>query len=512
MSNNATETINRFRKVLGIGLAAGMFLIAAGCETMKTEQSTPGSVASGKNGNAIEQKGWQMGKPIVSYWAGAMPMTDFAAKQLADGGWNMAWVTSRGKPKDVSLADYYLQQLNILHKHGLRGILHPAISVSRNPADPQAFDDPKRKAKFEAMVEAVKDHPAMYAYTLRDEPNAGMFPVLARIIKYLKENDPKHFVYVNLYPMTISGKRLKVEGEPGLEAGGEYLRQFVEICKPELLCYDHYHFSVRGDGIDYFLNLKLIREAALKADIPFMNIVQACSWTVNMRIPTSEEMRWLYYTSLAYGSQGISQYVYSHPGHDGGMAYVDYCGDSTGNSGVVKVGEPTPLYYYVSKLNREFVAIAKELQPLKSVAVHHLGILPKGATYLPKNAPFKLDPAVPEEAFPGKSVEKLSKKALALRFAQGGATGNRLKGFVIGTFGKDKKATHALVVNLDYRTWGGIAHKRRNEFVKPVQREIVGPGPLEVFDAETGRWTPAGSNRVKLSLPPGDGVLVRLTP
>ena len=56
--------------------------------------------------------------------------------------------------------------------------------------------------------------------------------------------------------MTISNERLGVGGEAGLEAGREYLRQFVEICKPKMFSYDHYQLSIRGDGIDYFLNLK----------------------------------------------------------------------------------------------------------------------------------------------------------------------------------------------------------------------------------------------------------------
>ena len=449
---------------------------------------------------------WRIGEPIVTYWAGPMPMTDAAAKQIADGGWNLAWI-GRGRHK-WGMADHYRAQLDILHRHGLRGIFGIG-SLSRDPQALHPLDNPKIKAKIDAVIEGVKDHPAMYAYTLRDEAHAKMFPAMARLMEYIKTKDPAHVVLNNLYPMTASARTLKVDAETGVPAAREYLRQYIETCDPEIISYDHYHFSVRGDGLSYFLNLSLMHEAALKANIPFVNFVQTCSWTVNMRIPTGEEVRWLTYTSLAYGAQGIGHYVYSHPGHDGGMAEYDHA--KSKKDGVRASGKPTPLYYYMCKLNREFVAVAKQLQPLKSLAVHHLGILPKGATYLPENASFKLDPPVLQEAFPEESVEKLSKAELERRFAQGGATGNRLKGFVIGTFGKDKTPTHALVVNLDYRRWSGKAQKRQDEFRKPVKREIVGPGPLEVFDAETEKWTPAGCNRVRLSLPPGGGVLVRVT-
>ena len=35
------------------------------------------------------------------------------------------------------------------------------------------------------------------------------------------------------------------------------------------------------------------------------------------------KMRYLVYTTLAYGAQGISYYVYCHPGHTGGIALSD---------------------------------------------------------------------------------------------------------------------------------------------------------------------------------------------
>jgi hypothetical protein len=487
-----------FRPTLSLSIVAGLMAFSCALPLLAND-AAPNPTA----------KNWQIGEPVVTYWAGAMPMTDAAAKQLAVGGWNTAWVSWRGLEKGGSIVDHYLAQLDSLARHDLRGIIAQGKFLSRDSEAPQTLDNPRLKAELDAIIDGVKNHPAMYAYTYRDEPSAKLFPNIARIKEYTEARDPAHFVYVNLYPMTISNERLGVEGEAGLEAGREYLRQFVEICKPKMFSYDHYQLSIRGDGVDYFLNLKLAREAALNAGIPFVNIVQACSWTVNMRIPTGEEMRWLTYTSLAYGAQGISHYVYSHPGHDGGMAYLVES-EGTGGSGVVTVGEPTPLYYYMCKLNREFVAIARELQPLRSLAVHHVGILPKGATALPKDSPFQFEPPVPPEEFPKESIEKLTKAELAARFAQGGAIGNRIKGFVIGMFGKEQTPTHALVVNLDYRTWSGRAHERRDEFLKPLRRALVGSGRLEFFDPGNSTWEDAEDNHVTLRLAPGSGLLVRL--
>jgi len=66
------------------------------------------------------------------------------------------------------------------------------------------------------------------------------------------------------------------------------------------------------------------------------------------------KMRVLLYTTLAYGAQGISYYVYSCANHEGAIAKAD--------------GSPTPLYHALKSLNREFVAIATQLQPLRSTA------------------------------------------------------------------------------------------------------------------------------------------------
>ena len=61
---------------------------------------------------AAEPDPWKVGTPIVTYWAGPMPMTDAVAKQMADGGWNLAmlgrnWKRADGTPQDYETSDGY---------------------------------------------------------------------------------------------------------------------------------------------------------------------------------------------------------------------------------------------------------------------------------------------------------------------------------------------------------------------------------------------------------------------
>jgi hypothetical protein len=240
------------------------------------------------------------------------------------------------------------------------------------------------------------------------------------------------------------------------------------VVKPTLFSYDHYQFALNGDRDGYFLNLDLIRRAAQTAGVPFLNIVQASTWAPNeMRVPGPDEMRYLVYTTLAYGAQGISYYIYSCPNHLGGIANAD--------------GTPTPLYHALKVLNRDFVAIATQLQPLRSLGVYHAGMLPEGTEPLPKDFAFNLDPAVP-----------------AINYKPPAP----VKGVLLGCFGPTSNVrgaaslAHVVVVNLDYQAEAVVG--------------LRGPGLLEVFDATTGNWTAEKGPRTELHLPRGGGKLVRV--
>jgi hypothetical protein len=329
---------------------------------------------------------------------------------------------------------------------------------------PASLDDPARLKQLDELIDRVKRHPALYDYFITDEPSAADFPGLGRLVAHLRERDPAHLAYINLFPTYANNQQLGTKGDT-VTAYQEHLRQFVEVVKPDLISYDHYQFSVKGDNDQYFLNLGMIQRTAAAAGVPFLNIVQACSWTHSMRVPQGDEMRYLVYTSLGYGAQGISYYVYSHPGHTGGIALAD--------------GTPTPLYGALSSFNREFVAIARELQPLRLLGAYHAGHHPRGTQPIPNDCAFQLDPPVADlEYHPPEPV----KGVLLSCFAAAGQS----------------TPTHALVVNLDYQSEAVIG--------------VRGPGKLASFDATTGRWTMVDNARIELKLPPGGGKLIRTQP
>ena len=186
-----------------------------------------------------------------------------------------------------------------------------------------------------------------------------------------------------------------------------------------------------------------------------------------MRVPKPDEMRYLVYTTLAYGAQGISYYVYSCAGHTGAIARAD--------------GTPTELYEPLSRLNREFVAIARTLQHHQNIAVYHAGMRPPGTDPLPSTTPIQLDPPITPLDY---------------------RKGEPVKGVLVGLFapaGKGRSSptpTHAVVVNLDYAAEAVVG--------------IRGTRGLETFNAESGIWSGKLGRHVELHLPRGGGTLVRL--
>jgi hypothetical protein len=375
---------------------------------------------------------WRIGAPIVTYWAGPA-MTDAVAQQMAEGGFNLVWCNEK--------------ELDVAQRHGLRAQLTDGL------LSPASLDDPQRLEQLNALIARVRKHPALYSYHLVDEPGAAKFPALGKLVAHLRDRDPQHLAYINLFPTYANNEQLGTKGDV-VTAYREHLRLYVEQVKPSLISYDHYQFRLKDDSRQYFLNLAMIRRAAQEAGVPFLNIVQACTWAPDvMRIPNPDELRYLVHTTAAYGAQGISYYVYAHPNHYGSLVSLD--------------GVPGPLYHAVKSYNREFAAMAKELQPLRSLAVYHTAMDEAGCEPLPADARFRLE----------------------------GSQAASPRGFLLGFFGAADKATHVVVVNLDYKA--------------EVRASLIGPGRLERFDATKAQWTGADDAPAELVLPPGGGVLVR---
>ena len=402
---------------------------------------------------SAKDSGWIQKQFIVTFWC-PPPAADQPLAAVAAEHYNLTWVPVEG--------------LDLVAKHKLRAML---TSDLLNPA---TLDDTAQRARLDALIETVKNHPAMEAYFITDEPGAGAFPGLDKLVAYLRERDPAHLAYINLFPSYANEAQLGVSADAAerarvgypLNFAGVgvsdktvlayrgYLAKFVKIVKPDLISYDHYHFMKKDDGKQYFLNLALVRDAAIEAGKPFLNIIQASLVEKVWRLPNPAETRFLVFTTMAYGGRGISYFTYWGP--------KDF-------AGLYRDGKASPMVREVALLNAEIARFGPPLMELDSTAVYHTAPLPYGTQAVPANAP--------------------------VQFLGGGE-------FVLGLFGKTGRTTAFMVVNRSYK----------QDAEATVKVDIPG-SKLQELDRKTGKWSDGpilGAGReLKLKLGPGDGRLFR---
>lgn len=218
-------------------------------------------------------------------------------------------------------------------------------------------------------VNAYKTEAAVDGYHIIDEPGASRFANIAKVVSRIRAIDPLKLAYVNLFPTYATPDQLNTSTYT------EYVSRFLDEVKPEMLSYDHYHFQVGYDWIDYFNNLAIIRDFGLKYNIPYTNIIQLVGTEnpkapqINFRTPSPSEHRFLVYSTLAYGYTGI---VWFHWQSSWGL---------TGYPAAQK----EQLYATISQLNKEINNIGKEMMNLKSTAVYHVNDLPIGTVKLPSD-------------------------------------------------------------------------------------------------------------------------------
>lgn len=380
-----------------------------------------------------QTKPWKLDRVFITFWC-PPPATDEMLSAVVHQGYNLTSMPEAG--------------LDVARKLGLKTMLEDGL------LNPASLDDPAKRAKLDALVDRVKRNPAMEAYFIVDEPSAPAFTGLGRLVAYLRERDPAHFAYINLLPTYANNDQLGTKGDK-VTAYAEYLRLFHETVKPALISYDHYHFFKDGDGKEYFLNLGMVRKSALDNKVPFLNIIQASTIEKVWRLVNADELRWLVYTTLAYGGRGISYFLYWGPTSYGGL-YQD--------------GKPTPLVDSVAVLNREIAALSPVLMKLDSIGVYHTAPVPDGAEVIPASSPVTIV-----------------------------GSGE----YVLGLFGKKDDVTAFMIVNRSYKNEAAAQLKLARGFRR-----------IEMYDRSAKRWVltnrPDANGTVMVSLRPGDGNLFRL--
>lgn len=322
-SNGERETENGQRLVLFFAL------VALGCATVRLEAPQPD-------------------RPfIVTFWCGPPldELTDERAREIAAAGFNVIGPPCEGNrgPRRN------LRALDVAARHGLRVWIGDG-RFSELRALPAGWEE-----RLEEAVALYREHPALGAYFVEDEPTVADLERVGVVIERLHRADPDGIAYVNLYPDYAA------EQELGPASYETYLEKFLES-GPRLLSYDYYPFGEKKDRSSFFENLHTIRNAALRRRIPFMLIVLAMPHGP-YRDPTESELAWQIFHALAFGARGISYFAYWTP------VQVAHADKWQFRRGLIENGKPTIHYAQAARLNREARAFARALGPFESIGI-----------------------------------------------------------------------------------------------------------------------------------------------
>jgi hypothetical protein len=388
---------------------------------------------------------------VTSYWAG--PPGEFTTfdryQEIKNANFSVAFPVIYGSTLERNKA-----MLDYCQKLGMKAIIYDNRMVA------EIAGSADRKKALDEMVRDYKDHPALLAYYVTDDPAAGAFDGLAEVVAYLKERDPKHPAYINLLPTWArqiphpgGNKKLSYLGTETYE---EYVRTFVKKVKPAWLCYDNYGMLKGGDRGDFHENLATVRKVALESDLPFWNIVLLTQHG-DFRVLTEPELRFEAMQTLAFGARGVVWFTYWSPqGIDTGTTWT--------HAMIDEHGKRDPHYDMVRAINADALAMGRELKNATSESAYHTG---------------------------AESTIAATERPL-ISFT-GGAK------LSVGMFAAKGKKHMAVIANRDYKN----AARDTVKLADPAAQ-------VERFDPATAKWSRAAdAGNLPIELPAGGAVLIR---
>ena len=228
---------------------------------------------------------------------------------------------------------------------------------------------PGLRARPEATVRQLKNHPALAGYFLVDEPAPEAFQALGEWVRKIQRADPDHFCYINLLPNYADMQQL------GVKDYRAYVHRFITEVPVRLLTFDFY--PVVGDTIrpGWYDNLEVFSDEARKAGKPFWAFALATAHA-DYPIPTLAQLRLQVYSNLAYGAQGIEYFTYWTP-------------ESTTwdfhRGPITRLGQRTEVYDRIKQINKEIQALSEVFVGAQVISVSHTGaVIPNGTHRLGK--------------------------------------------------------------------------------------------------------------------------------
>lgn len=197
---------------------------------------------------------------------------------------------------------------------------------------------PELKSEPEKTVKRLMNHPALFAYHLRDEPANKDFPALKEWVERIQAVDTKIPCYINLYPHCKYVESFFDKDAMPENPYKEHVELFLREVPVTFLSFDHYPITEK-DGIRsikgrWYENLEIISAAARERDMPFWAFALSSAHDNSPNVapgnpypvPTIGDLKLQMYSNLAYGAQALQYFTYwgrppswmKYEGEDGG--------------------------------------------------------------------------------------------------------------------------------------------------------------------------------------------------
>ena len=252
-------------------------------------------------------------------------LSEDTVREMAENGiqytflWNFSW----DNPSKV-------QELDWCKKYGIK------VFLKDYKIDGLKMKDMTTDEIYEIIKRSIGD-PAILGYGIFDEPAESAYEDLAICLEKFYSVSEGMIATVNLYP----------------DMYGSYIDRVFTTLKQDFVSVDIY--PLMGDATDpeYYFNLKEVGDSACKHGGDYWLFIQSMGWNAK-RKPDIYDMRWQFYSGLAFGVTKFMHFCYSNPAY-----YPTYDPNFKADCvAAVNDGVKSDLYPVIQQFNAEMQFLA----------------------------------------------------------------------------------------------------------------------------------------------------------
>ena len=167
---------------------------------------------------------------------------------------------------------------------------------------------------YEDAMRNMKDHPAIAAVAIADEPSALDFEHMGKAVETVERMSPCGFVYLNLFPSYASAASLTLEqarSQLGTATYEEHIERYCKYIPLDYICFDSYIWGWGNKPWVLYENLRVVGDACTGTGKSLWIVLQENTYEENGKRNGSGPMtlgrlRFQSNVAMAFGAEMIS--------------------------------------------------------------------------------------------------------------------------------------------------------------------------------------------------------------